>query len=144
MQGVDDPDGATNEVFLRAFRGIDRFEGDETQLRSWLFTIAHNLVVDERRRAGRRPRSVPVEAVPERVVPGGDPGELVGAAARLRSLLAELPEAQRDVIVLRILSDLPIAEVARLTGRRPGAVKALQHRALARLRRALDREAVSR
>src|SRR5437879_1078439 len=54
--GLEDPDGAANDVFLRAFTSIGTFAGPEERFRSWVFTIAHHLVVDERRRAARRPR----------------------------------------------------------------------------------------
>src|SRR3712207_2239271 len=53
-QGVSDPDGLVNDVFFRAFRGIATFSGDAAALRSWIFTIAHNAIVDDRRRCSRR------------------------------------------------------------------------------------------
>lgn len=55
--GVIDVGGTTNDVFFRVFKGLATFEGDEPKFRSWVFTIAHHLMVDELRRAARRPRS---------------------------------------------------------------------------------------
>ena len=69
-QGADDPEGAVNDVFLRAFRRIDSFTGAPPAFRSWLFTIAHHLVVDQRRFASRRPRRVSLASLPDGV--GGD------------------------------------------------------------------------
>ena len=63
------------------------------------------------------------------------------AHEEVRGMLAVLSPDQRDVVLLRIVADLSVEEVARLTGKREGAVKALQHRALAALRRHLDARA---
>ena len=61
----------------------------------------------------------------------------------IRQLLARLSPDQRDVIVLRVVADLSIDDVARTLGERVGAVKALQHRAIAALRREISGDAVS-
>ena len=148
-QGVDDPEGATDDVFLRVFGGIGRFEGSPPAFRSWVFTIAHHLVVDRRRFASRRPREVAVERLPE--ASGGRVAvedEIVGRIelSRLRALLDLLTPEQRDVLLLRFVADLSLEEVAEAQGRSVGAVKALQHRALASVRRLFEEvgdEAVS-
>jgi RNA polymerase sigma-70 factor (ECF subfamily) len=150
-QGADDPEGAVNDVFLRAFRGIATFEGEPPAFRSWLFTIAHHLVVDQRRFASRRPRQVVFDRLPEIV--GGDAEEdavrrltLERIAAQLQLLTTE----QRDVLLLRFVADLSLEEVAAAQGRSVGSVKAMQHRALDTVRRRLEEigevlpEAVSR
>ena len=142
--GIEDPDGSANDVMLRAFTSLERFSGDEDRFRSWVFTIAHHLVVDERRRMSRRPRSSPLEAA------GSEPGEPELAAEthalislgddRVRKLLAALAPDQRDVVLLRIVADLSIEDTAAALGKRPGAVKALQHRAMRSLRNKLGDE----
>lgn len=147
-QGGPDPESMVDEVFLRVFRAIERFEGDEEHFRSWVFTVAHNLVIDERRRACRRP---PTQPLHDRLhdVAGGDVEEDALARAaegRVRQMLDLLVPDQRDVLLLRVVAELSLDEVARATGRSVGAVKALQHRALASLRRRLEEispEAVS-
>ena len=48
-RGVEDPDGAANEVFVRVFTRLAQFAGDEAHFRSWVFAIARNLAVDEQR-----------------------------------------------------------------------------------------------
>jgi RNA polymerase sigma-70 factor (ECF subfamily) len=143
MSAVTDVEGVTNEVFLQVHRGLRRFTGEWQAFRSWVFTIAHHRMVDETRRAARRPRIVPLDA--ELDGPSGD-AELDAleslADARLRDLLGQLSADQRAVLLLRIVSDLPIEDVARSLGKTKGAVKSLQHRALVTLRRSLELQGV--
>jgi RNA polymerase sigma factor (sigma-70 family) len=137
-QGVEDPEHLANDVFLRAFTNLGRFSGDEGAFRSWLFTIAHHAVIDERRRRSRRPVSSGDE-VPDQTVEGAEEVALSRLGTLdVHALLGELSADQRDVLVLRLLGDLTVEQVARIVGKRPGAVKALQRRGLAALRRRLD------
>jgi RNA polymerase sigma factor (sigma-70 family) len=138
--GVDDPDGATNEVFLRAFRGLGGFEGDEGRFRSWVFTIAHHLLIDDRRRRGRRATTVPLDAAPEPVAPDD---ALAGALGdeRVRQLLAGLSPDQREVVLLRVVADLSLEDTAQAMGKKVNAIKALQHRAMRTLRSQLETDA---
>lgn len=137
--GVEDPDGTANEVFLRVFGGVAGFEGAEGRFRSWVFAIAHNLVIDDRRRRSRRPGQVELGDDAGPVTPGADDLALVALGdERVRGLLADLPPDQRDVVLLRIVADMSIEETAIALGKKPGAVKSLQHRAIAALRRRLD------
>lgn len=147
-QGLADPDGGVNDVFLRVFRSLGTFEGPEEKFRSWVFTIAHHLVIDERRAQGRRPATSElsddlVHSGAAGAGPGDDADRFLGDD-RIRRLLDQLPATQRDVLLLRIISDLSIEDVAGLVGRRPGAVKALQRRGLGALRRLLEHESVAR
>lgn len=132
-QGVPDPDDLLSEVFLQVARSLPRFRGDDDDLRRWIFTIARNRAIDDRRRRKSRPvadaATVPDVAGPP-AAQAFDP-ELVAALARLT------PD-QREVIVLRFVADLPLEEVAKITKRASGAVKSMQHRALAQLARIVD------
>jgi len=143
--GTEDPDGSANDVFLRAFTSLDRFDGNEDRFRSWVFTIAHHLVIDERRRSARRPRRTSLDAAgPELGPVTNDSAEeaLVSLGDdRVRRLLAGLAPDQRDVVLLRVVSDLSIEDTAAALGKRAGAVKALQHRAMRTLRKQLEGEA---
>ena len=137
-QGAPDPDATTQEVFLRVFRGLDRFDGDAQHLRSWVFTVARNLLVDERRAAARRPVKADTP-LPDLGSPGAEDDLAAGLeGSDVRAVLDALPEDQREVVVLRFLVDLPLADVAAITAHSVSAVKALQHRGLARLRRGLE------
>jgi RNA polymerase sigma factor (sigma-70 family) len=138
-QGADDPEGAVNDVFLRAFRRVGDFDGGPSAFRSWLFTIAHHLVVDQRRFASRRPRSVSFDRLPDGI--GGDSeDEAVRrlTLARLAAQLELLTVEQRDVLLLRFVADLSLEEIAAAQGRSVGSVKALQHRAVETVRRRLE------
>ena len=136
---ASDPDGLTNDVFAQVHQNLPRFEGDEQGFRSWLFTIAHHRMVDDRRWAGRQ---LPVQAggVDESWGGGDVEEEALAAMSReeIDDLLAVLSREQREVVLLRIVADLPVEVVARMMNKREGAVKALQHRALATLRRTVD------
>lgn len=146
-QGVADPDGAVNDVFLRVFRRIGDFDGDVGRFRSWVFVIAHNLLLDERRYIGRRPTEVLVDLVPDAgTAAAGDAADEALARlgdTRLRRLLDLLAPDQRDVLLLRFLVDLSLEETAQATRRSVTAVKALQRRGLDALRRRLDEVAVA-
>ena len=139
VQGAREPEDLVGETFLQLARNIKTFEGDEAGFRSWAFTVAHNRLIDERRALKRRPTTPipdPVELL------GGDvEHEAVELATtrEIRAILDELPELQRDVLVLRFVGGFTIEEIARTLRRKPGAVKALQRRGIARLEKRLGR-----
>jgi RNA polymerase sigma-70 factor (ECF subfamily) len=137
LQRMGDADDLTSETFLRVFRNLPSFVGDEAAFRTWVFTIAHRTVIDERRRAGRRPVVIDLREGVGPAVPW--PDALDGLTPELETALYCLTAAQTDVVLLRIVADLSLEETARLLGRSVGAVKALQHRALDRLRAHLER-----
>ncbi len=129
------------EAFLQIVRDLHTFDGDEEKFRSWVFTIAHHRLIDARRKAKRRPfdptphediaRESPVEHSEEDVLDQF-------AAEELRELIDELTEDQRAVVLLRVVADLSIQEVADTLGKSQGAVKQLQRRGLASLRRRIE------
>jgi RNA polymerase sigma factor (sigma-70 family) len=137
-RGVADPDDVTSEVFLAAFTRIGDFVGDGRQVRRFLFTVAHHKSVDDiRRRFGAR--------VPQQVelTEAGDPRRAASAedealrevyGEQVQQLLASLPPVQREVLLLRVVTGLDVADVAAVVGRSQGAVKQLQHRALTTVR----------
>jgi RNA polymerase sigma factor (sigma-70 family) len=144
-----EPEDLASEVFVGVARGLASFEGEERAFRSWVFAIAHRRVLDERRRLARR-REDPVEpsllaGLPSGSAVGDVEEEALGrlGGARALRLLEGLTEDQRAVLLLRILADLSVEEVAQILGKRPGAVKTLQRRALAALARHLQKEGVS-
>ncbi len=147
--GAPEPDDLTSDVFLRAFQGLAGFEGDADGFRAWIFTIAHHRLVDDRRRIGRRPSTTeltgdgPGADTPSDDDPVRDTLARLGTE-RVRRLLAALPADQRDVVVMRVLADLSIAQVAEAIGRTEGAVKQLQRRGLLALRALLEQEGATR
>ena len=145
LQGAADADDLTNEVFLNVFTALGSFTGDEGQFRSWVFTIAHHRLIDERRSASRRPQMTDDEA-PERTDAGGDVEDEVLrrlSVERVRKLCDRLAPDQRDVLLLRMLSAMTVEQAAEALGKSPTAVKALQRRALTAIRRLIEREGVS-
>lgn len=134
-RGAQDPENLLGEVFLQVARNIAGFTGDEDGFRSWVFLVAHHRLLDERRAQRRRP-STAMAQVPD--APGGSAeddameGLLSFEAQRLLDVLT--PE-QREVVLLRVFADLPLEEVARIVQRPVSAVKALQRRGHARLRK---------
>jgi len=129
-----DAEDLTGDVFVRVTRALDGFKGDGVALRRWVFTIAHHRLVDEYRRVGRG-RELPTGDTPDAAVidaASGDPA--------LTAALATLTPEQRQVLVLRFVGDLSLQDVAKVVGKRLGAVKMLQARGLADLRAALGEE----
>jgi RNA polymerase sigma-70 factor (ECF subfamily) len=137
LHGASDPEDLTSELFLRVFNRLDSFSGGEPQFRGWVFTIAHRLLIDDRRRRDVRPQTAELTP-PMELIAGGDAETDALRRLELRNVeatLAALPADQRDVLTLRVLGDLSVEEVGRALDKRPGAIKALQRRGLARLRR---------
>jgi RNA polymerase sigma factor (sigma-70 family) len=145
-RGAREPEDLLGEVFLQVVRNLPSFSGREREFRTWVFMIARNRLVDEWR-SGQRNL---VDSVPQDVLV-----EVAGAAhgedeamrrltdAQVLAILDCLTVDQRDVLFLRFFALLTIEEVATVIGKRPGAVKALQSRALATLRREISKKAVS-
>jgi RNA polymerase sigma-70 factor, ECF subfamily len=143
--GAPDPEDVLGEVFLQVARDIARFDGDERGFRSWVFTIAHHRLIDARRHSARRPVELSAEP-PEPAVKAEDAADEALAkigAEEVQRVLGTLSEDQRAVLLLRVIGDLSIEDVAKAVGKRPGAVKALQRRGLAAVKRELARKGVS-
>jgi RNA polymerase sigma factor (sigma-70 family) len=144
VQGAAEPDDVTSEVFLGVFTGIGSFNGTETEFRFWVFRIAHRKLIDERRRLARRRWSPAGDhAVLDQT--GGDVEahalDVLGGK-RVVQWCADLSADQRDVLVLRVVGDLTVEQVAAVVGKSTAAVKALQWRALSSLRQQLEKEGV--
>lgn len=144
-RGAWDPGDVVGDVFLDLARRISEFEGSWDAFRGWAFLTASRRVIDQHRRSSRRPETLQADS-PE--LPTADVTveafERSVAAAEALRLLEGLSEDQREVLLLRIYADLPVEEVAYVTGRSVHGVKALQRRGLAALRKEILRQAVSR
>jgi RNA polymerase sigma factor (sigma-70 family) len=143
LRGAPEPDDLVNEVLLRAARNLRRFQGDQDQFRSWIFTIAHHLLVDDRRRRRRRLDVVGLDHLGDDEPAGDDvesPLEAAWGDAHVQDLLGRLTADQANVLLLRVVGDFSILEVASIVGKEPNAVKQLQYRGMRTLRRLLARE----
>lgn len=135
FRGVPDPDDVTSEVFLHVFRDLGGFTGEEQDFRAWVFLIARRRVADEWRRRSRRPRETALPDGFDVPADGASTDPDVGLDPESRAALDALTDAQREVVLLRIIADLSIQQVADATGRSVLSVKALQHRATSALQR---------
>jgi RNA polymerase sigma-70 factor, ECF subfamily len=140
-------DDLAADTWMSVIRGLARFQGDERHFRAWVFTLARHRTVDWHRQTARRQVEVmPVEMLGDRPAPD-DPAAAALEAQSTRAaltLIAELPGDQAEVVALRVLADLDVAEVARIVGKRPGAVRVLAHRGLRRLATRLESAGLAR
>jgi RNA polymerase sigma factor (sigma-70 family) len=146
MLGAREVDDLTCEVLLAVFRRTEAFEGSEANFRSWVFTVAHSRLVDERRRRGREPSCVPIDSGIDAPVTSCSAEDAVMRSievAEVEAVCAQLPPDQRAVVLLRIIGELSIEQVAEVLGKSPGAVKQLQRRGFESARKIFSREGVT-
>jgi len=135
-----DVEDLTEEVFLRVWRSLPRYKERGVPFLAFLYRIAHNVLVDHYRRAERATPQVALNDLPIRDQAPG-PGEMVMMEIdhqELRAMLGRLRADYRKVLALRFLSGLTPDETAEVMGRSAGAVRVLQHRALAALRKLME------
>jgi RNA polymerase sigma-70 factor (ECF subfamily) len=137
-RGAVDPEGMVNDVFVKVFSRLADFCGGETQFAAWVFTIARHTLIDESRRRQRRVVEVALRDPDAAGVVTGDVE--VEAMDRLGDdwvveQLGALTADQREVILLRVVGDLSVENVADVLGKGVGAVKAMQRRAVRTLAR---------
>ena len=130
-----DAEDLTEEVFMRVLQAIKRFEHRKAPFSAWLFRIAHNAVISQRRKETARGRSSQLNDGMQ--VDSAGPEELAEKHVALSEVMQaakSLPDAQRQVISLRFAAGLTVAETARAMGKGEGNVKVIQHKAIAKLR----------
>ena len=129
----------TSEVFTRMIKGLPGYRAGEAPFRSWLYRIAHNLMVDHVRKHGRQ-HQVPLYYAEGMDEQSQDPAAIVQkhlTADQVKAALTRIDPAQQDVVALRFLTGLSLKEVAITLNKSVAAVKSLQHRGLVALRAAL-------
>jgi RNA polymerase sigma-70 factor (ECF subfamily) len=133
-----DAEDLTNQTFVKMLESLDRFVWRQAPFSAWLFRIAHNLAMDHFR-AGRRwqPEEEPREDA-DALEPSAE-DEAFHAIGResMLAMIEGLSDEQRQVLTLKFVFDFSNAEVATILGKTEGAIKSLQHRALATLERSL-------
>jgi RNA polymerase sigma-70 factor (ECF subfamily) len=136
-----DAEDLTTQTFLKMLESIKRFRWQSAPFSAWLFRIAHNLAMDHFR---ARRRWQPEEEVPE--PPGSEEpsAELEAMQAIGRQSMLELIEKlspeQQQVLTLKFVFNFPNADVATILGKTEGAIKSLQHRALASLQKQITQQ----
>jgi len=137
LGNADTAEECVAEVFSRFLHALKNGSGPRDHLQAYLYRIAHNWITDQWRHP--LPPNVPLD--PDLPADGAaNPAQVIGRQweqAQVRAALAQLTPDQRQVIVLKFVEDLGNEEVAAALGKPVGAVKSLQHRALAALRRVL-------
>lgn len=130
----------TADVFIKVFEKIGSYQFRGVPFTAWLFRIAHNHLIDHVRSCPRQPL-VPLEAIAE-LKETATLQELDRRLTieQLTSALAQLTSEQRQVVILRFIEGLSIADTAQAMGKTEDAVKKLQARGLASLKRVLERE----
>jgi RNA polymerase sigma-70 factor, ECF subfamily len=144
------------DTWLQVVTGLRGFRGPEEAFRAWLFTIARHQAADAGRSRARRP-AVPLAmseeaqglaahglAAGQPLAPDAADLALDGISARaVVALIATLPRDQAEVVMLRVVAGLDVADVASIVGKSPGAVRVAAHRALRRLAARLERASVT-
>ena len=149
------------DTWLQVVTGLKGFRGQEEAFRAWLFTIARHRAADAGRSRARRP-TVPLSvseaaqgladqglaaqglAAGQPLAPDAADLALDGISARaVVALIATLPRDQAEVVMLRVVAGLHVADVASIVGKSPGAVRVAAHRALRRLAARLERAGVT-
>ena len=136
---VTAPDAADDiaaETWVHVVRRLSRFRGDEAAWRAWLFTTARRRTIDQARRRSRHAATPIHDVQPSELPATGDSADEALEHLSTQSaiaMLADLPAAQAEVILLRVVAGLDTDAVARMVGRSPGAVRVATHRGLRKL-----------
>jgi RNA polymerase sigma-70 factor (ECF subfamily) len=136
LGNVQDAEDVAEEIFIKMLNGLPNYQWRKVPFAAWLMRIAHNEVITFTRRNGRRSKDT---ELPEELLDRhghNDPAENAErqlALEDLRKAVELLPEAQREVIILRFAAGLSIADTARALGKQENNVKVLQHKGMQRL-----------
>jgi RNA polymerase sigma-70 factor (ECF subfamily) len=137
----DEAEDVTSETWLHIARDIASFDGDTDGFRAWAATIARHRALDHMRYRGRRPAtSTPAADLVD--LPALDDTETAALDAlstqAALAMLTRLPRDQAEIILLRVVVGLDAKTVAKILGKRAGAVRTAAHRGLRRLERLLN------
>lgn len=140
IAGVDAEDVAS-ETWTKVIRALPSFTGDESSFRGWLTVIARNHLADLGRRASRRPETLAAEPDERALGVAGDSADLALehlSTERALRLVASLSTDVAEMVALRVIVGLDVAQVAQIVGRSPGAVRVAVHRGLRTLAASLE------
>jgi RNA polymerase sigma-70 factor (ECF subfamily) len=134
----------TEEVFVRAWEALPKYKLGETRFTSWLYTIAHNLIVDHYRRRNPTPisthdlnRYADRRDLPERIVSRRQEFDVLAKS------IMQLEDLEQQVLILRFVEELSHREIAKIIGKSQTASRVIQHRALKSLRKLLTRKGIT-
>lgn len=135
LGNVHDAEDVAEEIFLKMLAGLPSYEWRKVPFAAWLMRISRNEVVSFARRNGKRALDgeLPEELLDRRSADPAETTERTLALEDLRKAVALLPDAQREVIILRFASGLSVADTAKALGKNENNVKVLQHKGMQRL-----------
>lgn len=128
-----------SQTWLKVIESLATFSGDESGFRRWLATVARTTNLDQVRRSQRRPERLLADVVDladRMCAPAPDAADVAEerfATDRAIGLVRSLPPDQAEMVMLRVVLGLDVADVAAVVGRSPGAVRVAVHRALRNL-----------
>jgi RNA polymerase sigma-70 factor (ECF subfamily) len=142
---ADSPEDVASQVWVDVSRSLGRFEGDGTDFRRWIFTIASRRSIDGHRRA-RRHDVVSIDSRHDEVAARGTDAafEADDSLTQALAVVRQLSPATAEAVMLRVVYDLSVGEVSAIMGRSEGAVRVLVHRGLSRLRELIVHDANDR
>ena len=133
-----DAEDLTNQTFVKMLESIERFQWRKAPFSAWLFRIAHNLAVDHFRSRKRwQPEEDPPEPLDADHRSAEDEAMHAIGRRSMMEMIEDLSEDQQQVLTLKFVFSFSNGEAATILGKSEGAVKSLQHRALASLQRQL-------
>ena len=135
-KGMAEPEDLASVVWVDVANGLQSFAGDEDDFRRWLFTIAARRRIDAIRSSKRRierDRTVVAETESTESASAGEEYERSAALDRAIALVRRLPPDMAEAVLLRVVADLPVSDVAGIMDRSDGNVRVLVHRGLKRL-----------
>jgi RNA polymerase sigma-70 factor (ECF subfamily) len=135
-KGMADPDDLASTVWVEVASSLHRFEGSESDFRRWLFTIATRRRIDDIRAVKRRDGYLELQRQTARTHSSPSAAQVADQEASLEraiALVRTLPPDQAEAVLLRVVADLNVADVAKMLGKREGTIRVLVHRGLSRL-----------
>ena len=139
VKNQSEAEDLTQEVFIKALHAIGSYKQKGAPFASWLFRIARNNIIDFwRKQKGKKTTSIDEAASLASEDDPVDMTERRSEAALLADALKLIPQAQKEVVSLRFVSGLSIAEVAQVLGKKEGTVKALQFNGMVSMRKILS------
>lgn len=144
---AEDAQEIAQDTFLRALAALPRYQETTATFKTYLSRIALNLITDYYRKRGRSPQLVDITEYNQLLLDTSARPDDAAVSAERRDeivrLLGLLPQEQRQVIELRILQGVAVADTARLLGKSSAAVKMLQQRALKKLKELFDQHGIT-
>lgn len=135
----DDAEDVASEVWFQVARDLRGFSGDGPGFRGWTATIARNRAMDHHRRTRRRPSTpVPLDKLVELASSEDTAGTMIATDSAIQ-LISRLPKDQAEAVLLRVVLELDVETVARVLGKRSGAIRTAAYRGLKGLAKIIEK-----